>query len=70
MVSVPVITVGKLDPDFSEKLLRENEADLVAFGRGLLADPQMPNKVASGAVEDIVRCTFILVLRALLRINQ
>jgi 2,4-dienoyl-CoA reductase-like NADH-dependent reductase (Old Yellow Enzyme family)/thioredoxin reductase len=57
-VSVPVITVGKLDTECARELLQENRADLVSFGRELLADPQLPNKVASGAVEDITPCIF------------
>jgi 2,4-dienoyl-CoA reductase-like NADH-dependent reductase (Old Yellow Enzyme family)/thioredoxin reductase len=56
VVSVPVITVGRFDPELANKVLQENKADLVAFGRGLLADPQLPNKIISGTVEDIAPC--------------
>ena len=55
-VSVPVITVGGLSPDIAEKILRQGKADLVHFGRSLIADPELPNKVASGNLEDIRPC--------------
>ncbi len=32
-VNVPVITVGRIDPQLGEKLLRESKADLIAMGR-------------------------------------
>jgi len=57
VVSVPVIGVGNLDPERGEQLLREGKVDLVALGRVLWADPELPNKVASGRLEDIAPCT-------------
>lgn len=48
VVLVPVIAVGKMTPEAGEKLLGENKADLIAFGRALLSDPELPNKVCSG----------------------
>jgi 2,4-dienoyl-CoA reductase-like NADH-dependent reductase (Old Yellow Enzyme family) len=48
VVHVPVIAVGKMTPAAGEKLLRENKADLIAFGRALLSDPNLPNKICSG----------------------
>lgn len=53
---LPVITVGAHDVETGERALREGQADLVAFGRGLLADPSLPNKLASGQLEDIRPC--------------
>jgi len=56
-VSIPVITVGRFtEPHFAELMIREGRADLVAFGRQSLADPQTPNKVAAGRLEEIVPC--------------
>jgi len=52
-----VIAVGKLnDPIMAEQVLRDGKADLVAIGRGLLADPELPNKAAAGRFEDIRWC--------------
>jgi len=56
-VTVPVIAVGKLGyPDLAEKVLKEGKADFIALGRPLLADPEWPNKVKKGMVEDLRPC--------------
>lgn len=56
-VSVPVATLGGLsDPDQMERIIAEGQADAVAMGRALLADPEIPNKVMANAGEDVVRC--------------
>ena len=57
VVSVPVIGVGSLAPELANWLLRKNKLDLVAFGRALFADSELPNKVASERLEDIAPCT-------------
>lgn len=57
VVNVPVMVAGKLnDPIMAEQVLREGKADLVAIGRGLLADPELPNKAAAGDFDDIRWC--------------
>jgi 2-enoate reductase len=57
VVKVPVIAVGRLDiPELAEKVIAEEKADIVALGRGLLADPCWPVKVKRGAIEDIRPC--------------
>lgn len=56
-VGVPVIAVGKLhDPLLAERALAEGKADLIAVGRGLLADSEWANKAAGGRYEDIRPC--------------
>jgi 2,4-dienoyl-CoA reductase (NADPH2) len=57
VVSIPVMVVGKLDPEMGERVLREGKADFIAMTRCLQADPELPNKVASGRLEDIAPCT-------------
>lgn len=52
----PVITVGSLDADMGEQILREGKADLVALGRALIADPQLPNKLKQRKPEEIRPC--------------
>jgi 2,4-dienoyl-CoA reductase-like NADH-dependent reductase (Old Yellow Enzyme family) len=48
-VSVPVIGVGRItDHLLAQKALAEGQADLIAFARALLCDPEMPNKVRDG----------------------
>lgn len=55
-VGVPVMVAGRLDATQAEMVLRRKKADFIAIGRGLLADPELPNKVAAGRLEDIVPC--------------
>ena len=49
VVDVPVIAVGRIhDPALAERILAEGRADFVAMGRPLLADPDLPRKLAAG----------------------
>jgi 2-enoate reductase len=57
VVKIPVIIVGKLGyPDLAEKVLQQGKADFIALGRPLLADPEWPNKVKEGRLQDIRPC--------------
>jgi 2,4-dienoyl-CoA reductase-like NADH-dependent reductase (Old Yellow Enzyme family)/thioredoxin reductase len=56
VVRVPVIAVGRITPETGEMILAERKADLIAIGKGLLADPNLPAKWASGRLEDITPC--------------
>jgi len=57
-VDLPVIAVGRMnDPALAEDALLRGKCDLVAIGRGLLADPDWPVKVQEGCESDIIRCT-------------
>ncbi|MDW7671963.1 MAG: FAD-dependent oxidoreductase [Bacillota bacterium] len=56
--TLPIITVGTLDIPTGEKALQEGKADLIALGRGHLADPEIGLKTARGEVEDIRPCIF------------
>ena len=56
VVSVPVIAVGGLDPVVGERVLEEGKADFIGICKGLMADPEIANKVAAGRLEDIAPC--------------
>lgn len=56
VVSIPVIAVGRISPELGEQILQKGNADLIAFGRGLIADPELPNKVKEGRLDEIRRC--------------
>jgi 2,4-dienoyl-CoA reductase (NADPH2) len=56
-VSIPVIGVGRLDPELGEQILREGKADFIGFNKRIIADPELPRKVAEGRLEDIAPCT-------------
>ena len=56
-VDVPVITMGKMgNPSVAEFAIKENKVDFVALGRPLLADPEWPNKVREGRIDEIRPC--------------
>lgn len=55
-VSIPVIAVGRITPLLGEQVVDEGRADLIAVGRGLIADPQFAKKAAEGRPEDITPC--------------
>ena len=56
-VNTPVVTVGALsDPDKMEEILAAGQADVLALGRGLIADPYIPKKIREGRGEDVVCC--------------
>lgn len=53
----PVVTVGALgSPELMERILAEGKADMVALGRPLLADPELPNKLKAGRENEIYPC--------------
>lgn len=56
-VKIPIITPSIHDPHNVERVLQEGETDLVSLGRPLLADPEWPNKVKAGKVDEINKCT-------------
>jgi len=56
-VSVPVFASNRLgDPYVAERALRSGACDLVCWGRPLIADPELPNKVKDGLLDEIVPC--------------
>jgi 2,4-dienoyl-CoA reductase (NADPH2) len=57
-VSVPVITFGRMEPEEAEEVLAEGGADFIVMGRKLLADPELPNKLAAGRSDDIRPCIY------------
>ncbi len=57
VVSVPVMMCNRIqEPETAEKVLALGRADLVGFGRPLLADPELPNKAKSGRSSEIRPC--------------
>lgn len=57
VVNIPVIAVGSInDPGLAEEVLQAGKADLIAMGRALIADPELPRKAAEGRLEDIRPC--------------
>jgi len=57
VVKIPVITVSLNTPEVAEKAVREGETDMIALGRQAIADPEWPNKVKEGRIDEITKCT-------------
>ena len=55
-VTVPVIGVGWIDPELGDRIIAEGKADLISIGRGIVVDPFIPQKAASGKTNEILPC--------------
>ncbi len=52
----PLINAGNHDPESGLRLIESGEADFASFGRPLIADPDLPNKLMRGLREDVRPC--------------
>lgn len=57
-VNVPVIAVGRIEPELGDQLIREGRADFIAMARKLLADPELPRKLAEGRPGSVRPCIY------------
>ena len=56
-VAIPVIAVGRINtPEVAEEILTKGQADMVAIGRQLIADPFWPKKVQEDRFNEVVEC--------------
>ncbi len=56
-VGVPVFVSNRLgDPRLAERALRTGAGDMICWGRPLITDPELPNKVLEGRLDDVVFC--------------
>lgn len=56
-VKTPVATVGALtDPAQMEEIIASGKADVVEIARGLIAEPDLPNKARCGREDEIKKC--------------
>lgn len=57
IAKVPIIAVGRLDdPNLAEEVIAQGKADLVAIGRGFLADAAFATKVYNQQHSEVRRC--------------
>ncbi len=56
VVSIPVISVGGINHEVGPQIIENGDADLVAMGRALVADPELPNKLKDGRLEAVRPC--------------
>jgi len=57
-VSIPVIACGRIPPQLAEEALAAGKFELAAMGRALIADPELPAKVARNRPQDVVPCIY------------
>lgn len=57
-VQIPVIAVGRIEPEEADALIARGGADFVAMARKLLADPALPRKLAEHRAEDVRPCIY------------
>ncbi len=56
-VSIPVMACNRInDPVLADQILRDGQADLIGFARGLIADPELPQKAREGRFDEINYC--------------
>jgi 2,4-dienoyl-CoA reductase (NADPH2) len=57
VVTKPVIACNRTcDPFLADRLIAQGSADMVGIGRGLIADPEMPQKALEGRFDEITSC--------------
>ncbi|WP_040949407.1 FAD-dependent oxidoreductase [Gorillibacterium massiliense] len=56
-LTVPVITAGRMEnPDLASEAIRKGQTDMIALGRPLLADSEIPNKIKNEQMNRIRPC--------------
>lgn len=57
-VSIPVLGSGRVEPESADRAIGKGDLDFVAMGRKLLADPDLPNKLATGRPDRVRPCIY------------
>lgn len=56
-VRIPVMAAGQIDrPEIQLHALETGKADILCIGRTLIADPDYPDKLREGRLDDIIHC--------------
>lgn len=58
VVRIPIIVAGRVEPEAGAAAIGAGEADFIAMGRKLLADPELPNKLLARQPEAIRPCIY------------
>ncbi len=59
-VNIPVMAAGKITPELAQEIVASKRAEFIAFGRPLLADPDLPNKLREGRADEVRRCIYCM----------
>lgn len=57
-LSIPVITAGRIEPESADRHIARGNFDFLGMGRKILADPDLPNKLATGQRDQIRPCIY------------
>lgn len=69
-VSVPVITVGRIDPEVADQAIRSGKFDFMAMGRKQLADPDFARHLARGGASAVRPCIYCYTCLSQAMLNQ
>jgi len=69
-VSIPVIAMGRIEPDAGERGIAAGDFDYLAMGRKLLADPDLPNKLLTGQGDSIRPCIYCYMCVSQIFVNK
>ncbi|WP_249670610.1 oxidoreductase [Cellulomonas wangleii] len=64
VVDVPVMATGNMTPEIGDRAVGAGEVDFIGMGRALIADPDLPRKLAAArpdAVRPCIRCNQLCV---------
>lgn len=70
VVDTSVIALGRIEPEVGNKAIGDGRCDFIAMGRKLLADPELPNKLAADKSETIRPCIYCYVCVSQIFINE
>lgn len=69
-LQIPVIAVGRLEPEVADTAIGAGQCDFVAMARKLLADPELPRKLVENRPEDIRPCIYCYACVSQIFVNQ
>ena len=69
-VNIPVIAVGRIEPESGEAALKRGDCDFIAMARKLLADPELPNKLLANQENTIRPCIYCYVCVSQIFVNE
>lgn len=72
-VSIPILNSGNHTPETAVRLIESGNADFVMFGRPLIADPEIPEKLLKGKRKEVrpcIRCNDDCIGRIITRLTK
>ncbi|MFM7274088.1 MAG: FAD-dependent oxidoreductase [Gammaproteobacteria bacterium] len=58
VLSIPVISSGRVEPAHADQQIAAGKLDFLMMGRKLLADPELPRKLAEGREDEVRPCVY------------